>query len=129
MNLKLITLLLVLLTVSCSRIDQDSFTLVCDVDTKWVLVENGVRSESKINEVVTLIFKNKKLDVYDCPVWTEDSISCGIDLKIDKDSHQERLMLDRKSGIIKFWKTRQTPKSIEKKDYIGKCEKVKENKF
>ena len=83
----------------------------------------------KKNEIVTLIFKNKKLDVYDCPVWTDDSISCGIDLKIDKDSHQERLILDRKSGIIKFWKTRQTPTSIEKKDYIGKCEKVKENNF
>ena len=126
---KLVTLFLLVFSVSCSRIDQDSFTLVCDVDTKWVLVENGLKSESKKNEIVTLIFKNKKLDVYDCPVWTDDSISCGIDLKIDKDSHQERLILDRKSGIIKFWKTRQTPTSIEKKDYIGKCEKVKENKF
>jgi len=126
---KLFTLFLLLLSVSCSRIDQDSFTLVCDVDTHWVLVENGVKSESKKNEIVTLIFKNKKLDVYDCPVWTDDSISCGTDLKIDKDSHQERLMLDRKSGIIKFWKTRQDPTRIEKKEYIGKCEKVKENKF
>jgi hypothetical protein len=125
----LFLLIIVLFTVSCSRFDQDSFTLVCDVDTKGVMVDSGVRSEFKKNETITLIFKNKKLDVYDCPVWTEDSISCGIDLKDEKDSHQERLILDRKSGIIKFWKTRQDSTSIEKKDYIGKCEKVKENKF
>jgi hypothetical protein len=126
---KLVTLFLLVFTISCSQIDQDSFTLVCDVDTNVVIVDNGVRSEYKKNEIVTLIFKNKKLDVYDCQMWTDDSISCGVHLKDDKDSHQERMILDRKSGIIKFYKIRQDPTRIEKKEYIGKCEKVKENKF
>jgi len=120
---------LTVLLISCSSSDSNTFSLICNVDSKMTQTVNNVKTEIFKNESVTLNFKNKKLDFYDCPVWDEERISCGRDVNNDLLYLQDRLVLDRKSGVINYFKVSKEGSVSEDKTYSGKCEKVKGNKF
>ncbi len=117
------------LLISCSSSDSNTFSLICNVDSKMIQTVNKVGTEIVKNESITLNFKNKKLDSYDCPIWDEERISCGRDINNALLYLQDRLVLDRKSGVVNYFKVSKEGHVTENKSYSGKCEKAKGNKF
>lgn len=118
---------------SCSYFDDNSFTLVCDVDSEWNGNINGLKGFEKKKETVSLTFKDKKLESsgFDCPIWEKERISCGIDKSSEIEFRSERYVIDRMSGVI-FYTKNSSDKNLkisEIKTYNGKCEKVKQKKF
>ncbi len=123
------SLFLTVFLVSCSNSDSSTFTLVCNVDSNWRGNIAGLKGEESKKESITLNFKNKKLDAYECPIWDDDRISCGRDVNNDLLYLNERLVLDRKSGVVNYFRSSKEGSVSEHKTYTGKCEKVKDNKF
>jgi len=137
MKYKFIVIFFSILLISCSSSD-DSFTLVCDVNTETTTSLGGGSSvKDKEKETVTWIFKNKKIDVsknydiYTCSTWTKEEIGCDFNNKTEKSSHTESIRINRMSGSINYYRLQydQESKTGSSKNYKGKCEKVKEGKF
>ena len=123
--------------MSCSSSD-DSFTLVCDVNTETTTNLGGGSSvKNNEKETVTWIFKNKKidvsknLDIYQCSTWTREEIGCDFNHKTDKSSHTESIRINRISGSINYSRLQydEESKTGSSKYYKGKCDKVKDGKF
>jgi len=130
---KLITLSFCCLLISCLKFDENTFSLVC-VGTEtnesrlW-----GSKSQSK---TITLNFKNKQLERFDCHTWTDEKILCAFNS--DKSSNtyeQSTININRVSGIIS---TGSHKANVNEKNELssatitvfeGKCEKVKEKKI
>ena len=131
-----IIFLLVFLT-SCSDSNDDSFTLVCNVNTETTVNLGSQVTNEKGKETVTWIFKNRKIDVlnnfdiYQCSSWTKQDIGC--DYKYDNGDrrHTESIRIDRMSGVINYSKLMfdEKSKTGSSKYYTGNCEKVKDKKF
>ena len=131
MKHRLLTVFLPILLMSCSYFDSDTFTLVCNVNSEWEGNLDGLKGHEKKNETLTFSFKNKKLDLYDCPIWDKERITCSHSPDKSGDERSERLSFDRLSGVVnyeKYFKSSST-KLTEHKTFTGKCEKVKDNKF
>ena len=137
MNPKLLILVLSTLLISCSSSD-DSFTLVCDVNSETTTVLGGGSAvKDKEKETVTWIFKNKKidvsnnLDIYQCTTWTKEEIGCDYNHKTEKSNRTESIRINRMSGSISYYRLHheQESKTGQTKTYKGKCEKTKEGKF
>jgi len=137
MKFKLLVVTLSLFLSSCSYFDDDTFTLVCDVNSEWNGDINGVKGHEKKKETVTWNFKNKKIDVlnnfdiYKCNVWDKQNIGCDFSNVGENIHHTESIRIDRMSGVISYNKNyyNGVSKIGESKTYTGKCEKVKQNKF
>ena len=124
-------MILILNLTSCSKFDSGTFALVCNVNSEWEGSLNGLKGHEKKNETLTFSFNNKKLDLYECPIWDKDVISCHSILENGQDERRERLSFNRVSGTVdyeKYFKSSVT-KLTEHKTFSGKCEKVKDNKF
>jgi hypothetical protein len=120
--------------ISCSKIDNDTFSLVCETTSEWSGVINNVKGQEKKNETLTFIFKNKKLEGFECRVWTNDEISCNKTVgKVENNEGWSNHVVnfDRVSGKFTSSKSESEPKfqRFTNKYWIGKCEKVKDNKF
>lgn len=125
----LISSITFLFLLSCSVSDKDTFSLVCNVDSEVTGEVVGKKIYEKKKETVSLNFVSKKLDGYDCPVWTDKEIICGKDSKDETFYLSERINLDRQSGVIKYSKTNVDKFLSQNKNYVGQCEKVKQTKF
>ncbi len=128
---KLLFLISALLLIACVKTDDTTFSVVCDTKTEWYANINGMKGEEKSTELLTFIFKNKKLEGYTCDIWTPEEIHCSKNFKIDAHTGNQVLNFDRLSGKFSSHKYENDPKNktSESKHWNGKCEKVKENKF
>jgi len=132
MTMKLITLLLVLFTVSCSQFDDTTFSVVCELKTNTIELHNGDSHKNSFNESKTYIFKNKKLEGYNCSRWNNEEITCSTPPRLN--GYYDVLNFDRLSGKFSSHKVLQHEDTKNSRPYghedsTGKCEKVKENKF
>lgn len=132
-----LTFLVPILLTSCSYFDEDSFNLVCDVNTETTSLVGGSSVKNNEKEIITWMFKNKKInvsnnyDIYKCSTWTKEQIGCDYDFKSDKSYRKESIRIDRMSGSIFYSKSQfdEELKTGSSKYSKGKCEKVKESKF
>lgn len=124
-------LISVSLLFGCSKLNDNSFTLVCDVKSNWSGRIVGIGGSEIKNETFTFVFKNKLLENYTCSTWTNENIVCERFISTDTEQLQEKIKFDRQSGLVESRKYRSDtlPPSTELKTYSGKCERVKENKF
>ncbi|QWE06399.1 hypothetical protein [Polynucleobacter sp. JS-JIR-5-A7] len=92
---------------------------------------DGRKGNEKKNETITFIFKNKKLDGFECLHWDKEKIVCSVDINKPTQKMTESLSFDRLSGVVNYKKfnSHSLINLVEQKSYVGKCEKVKENKF
>jgi len=114
---------------SCSYLDESTFSLVCNVNSEWKGTIAGVKGQETKNEIVTLNFRNRKLDLYECPIWDTEQISCGNEINDGKVFLNERIVLDRNQESLNNTKTNITDVMSQYKTYTGQCEKIKQNKF
>lgn len=127
----LLAILIALTSTACSKFDENTFAVVCDTKTEWYANINGVRGEEKSTESLTFVFKDKKLEGYECRTWTKEEIQCSQSLQGGNWSRNQVLNFDRLSGKFSSHKNQKDTqlKTTESKHWSGKCEKVKENKF
>ncbi len=118
---------------SCSVENKDSFSLVCSGTESTDSSLFGKSSEVK---TITLNFKNKKLDNYDCHTWTDEKIICSLNSERTNTLFQHSVInIDRMSGSVSsgFHESLQNDKgqliSGSITTFQGKCEKVKDKKF
>jgi hypothetical protein len=134
MNSKLIILPLLFLAAACSKVDQNSFSLLCS-GTQTVDTLVFGKSKDISSKTITLNFKNKQLDNYDCDVWDNEKIVCVLsDLKKDNLLHS-LITIDRVGGLIstselkRLQNEKNQSTSATSYTFEGKCEKVVEKKF
>ncbi len=122
-----------LLITSCSIQDKDTFSLVCSGTEN---IESSLTGSRKETKTITLNFKNKKLENYDCHTWTDEKIICSLNSENSNTLFQHSVInIDRVSGIVSSGLIENIKDSNGKSisgsitSFQGKCEKVKDKKF
>jgi hypothetical protein len=128
---KLITLSFSCLLISCSKIDENTFSLVC-VGTELIDKDFVKKSE---NKTYTFNFINKNIDDYSCHTWSVNEIICKHEKNIGDSYYWKTIYVNRNVGNIvqnNFESLSNSNKQTiraELKVFNGDCEKVKEKKF
>ena len=130
---KLITLSVCFLLVSCLEFDKNTFSLVC-VGTETN--ESRLWGKKGQSKTITLNFKNKQLERFDCHTWTDEKILCAFNSDKSSNSYEHSTInIDRVSGAISTGShkanlnERNELGSASITIFEGKCEKVKEKKI
>ncbi len=128
----LITLVTLMIS-SCLIQEKDTFSLVCSGTEN---IESSLSGSRKETKTITLNFKNKKLENYDCHTWTDEKIICSLNSERTSTLFQHSVInIDRMSGSVSsgFHESLQNDKgqliSGSITTFQGKCEKVKDKKF
>ena len=129
---KLITLFLSYLLISCSKVDENTFSLVC-VGTESTDNNNFVQSSE--NKTYTFNFVNKNIDNYSCHTWSTNEIICDYKENIGDFYYWKTIFVNRNEGnIVKndYESLSNANKQIIRavlKVFKGECKKVNEKKF
>ena len=131
----LIFILLIPTIISCSDINENTFSLNCiGIET----TDSVIFGKSSENKNKTFNFKNKLLENYDCHTWEKEKIVCVFINNgegISNIKNDTTIKIDRISGNISIDSTGSIQN--EKKELIsstrtifeGKCEKLVGQKF
>ena len=136
-DIRFIVLIWMLSLLGCSKISDESFSLVCNGTEVIESGEPVIDSRESKPITKTYNFKNKKLDGYDCHTWTNEKILCSKNSDPSDKNHyyHETINIDRVSGVVGSGYTQNNRYPNQKSEIIfverfeGKCERSKQNKF
>lgn len=131
-NIKFVLLALYVVLSGCMKTTDESFLLVCNGTQRYEFLGNG-KLESSTSKTVTksFIFKMKKLEDYECEVFSDEKIACHYSHKSDNSDafEYETINIDRISGEVSQYYEYNSGSTKRTQSFRGHCERVQDKKF